>query len=109
MKRIAHFVGGAMFFAAIASGAALAETPIVSDAVAVVSAYLPEGVTLQDASVRELSRAVRRTVRAHPELVAAILLDVTKAVPPGRKKAVKKAVADAKAPYARTTGRGGRR
>lgn len=108
MTRITHIIAGAALMLSVATGAALAETPSGGDAVAAVSANLPVGVTLDNASERQLSSAVRRTVRAHPELSGAIVEDVTKAVPNSRKAAVKKAVSAAKAPYARTTGRGGK-
>lgn len=108
MTRISHLIAGAALMMSVGIGAALAETPAGGDAVAAVSANLPVGVTLDNASERQLSSAVRRTVRAHPELSGAIVEDVTKAVPNSRKSAVKKAVSAAKAPYARTTGRGGK-
>jgi hypothetical protein len=108
MKRISHLIAGAALMLSVGASSAHAETPSGGDAVAAVAANLPVGVTLDNASERQLSNAVRRTVRAHPELSGAIVEDVTKAVPNSRKAAVKKAVAAAKAPYARTTGRGGR-
>ncbi|MDY0872435.1 hypothetical protein [Dongia rigui] len=107
MTRISHLIAGAALMLAVGSSAALAETGAAGDAVAVVSANLPAGVTLDNASERQLGSAVRRAVRAHPELSGAIVEDVTKAVPSNRKATVKKAVSAAKAPYARTTGRGG--
>lgn len=109
MTRISHLIAGAALMMSVGIGAALAETPSGGDAVAAVSANLPVGVTLDNASERQLSSAVRRAVRAHPELSGAIAKDVAKAVPPSRKDAVKKAVSAAKAPYSRTTGRGGKR
>jgi len=109
MTRISHVIAGAALMLSVGIGAAFAETAAGGDAVAAVSANLPVGVSLDNASERQLSNAVRRTVRAHPELSGAIVEDVTKAVPASRKGAVKKAVSAAKAPYARTAGRGGKR
>jgi hypothetical protein len=108
MKRVSLLIAGAALMLSAATGSALAETPAGGDAaLQAVSANLPDGVTVQNATERQLGSAVRRTVRAHPELSGDIVKEVSK-VAPSRKQVVSKAVSAAKAPYARTTGRGGK-
>jgi hypothetical protein len=107
MKRISLLIAGAALMLSAAAGTAIAETPNGGDALQAVSANLPVGVTVQNATERQLSSAVRRTVRAHPELSGDIVKEVSEVVP-ARKQVVSKAVSAAKAPYARTTGRGGK-
>lgn len=76
-------------------------------ALAAVTANLPDGTTVANASQADLARAVRRTVRAHPELSRQIVVSI-QAVAPGRTAIVKKAIADATtAPTFRGRARGG--
>lgn len=75
-------------------------------ALAAVTANLPAGTTVASASEADLARAVRRTVRAHPELSGEIVRSISK-VSPGRTEIVKKAVAAASKPYLGSRGRGG--
>nr|WP_298682700.1 hypothetical protein [uncultured Dongia sp.] len=108
MKRMSLLIAGAALMLSAATGSALAETPAGGDrALQAVSANLPDGVTIENATERDLSRAVRRTVRAHPELSSDIVEEVSK-VAPSRKQLVKKAVTAATTPYSRPYGRGGK-
>jgi hypothetical protein len=75
-------------------------------ALAAVTANLPAGTTVATASQADLARAVRRTVRAHPELSRQIVVSI-QAVAPDRTAIVKKAIADATAPTWRGRARGG--
>ena len=71
-----------------------------------LSGNLPDGVTVASASQKQLNKAVKRTIYAHPEFASSIVAAVTE-VSLGKAAMIKKALAAAKAPYVRPYGRAG--
>lgn len=106
-------IGMALLLSACATGvdhSASAGNPQVVEssdpAFVALSQNLPVGVTVAGANQKQLNKAVRKTIYTNPELAGSIVKSVTD-VSPGKAAMIKKAVAAAKAPYARTNGRAG--